>query len=693
MNKIDYALDALSRGFSVFPLKPGLKEPANQNGFKGSTNDPEEVKRIWAANPHLNIGAYPGEGLVVVDVDCKSYDGESAFCEYVQKEIFDYADMTMVCNTPSGGYHIIFKADQPYASGANVGGLKGVDVRAVGGYIVYPGSELIQTPKHCAGQYRMLSSKQPALVPDEVRGFLRVSTERKPTEYNQEAVIELDTRVAVKRAKEYLESRLPAVEGAGGNAWTYQTIAVLKDFGLSRERALGMLMEPDGWNSRCMPEWSLEELSNLAANVYKYGRNAPGEDAEPDFVPEFTALTDIGEELKDSPAGLRSIAYFGSSIIGRKSRREYIVPGWMRSSGFTGVVAKRGEGKSTIILDLALRMACDMDWHGLPVQPGRTAVYLCGEDDEGVETFITAWCEKHEVDYISEDRFLVMTQVPDLMSEKSVHMYTSFLTTAFGDESKCVLFVDTWQRATFRAGQSKDEEMQFCVHAIEGMANRLNAPAVIAFHPPKNGEGIMGSGVMENHSTALWHLESTAVGRKLYVERIKGKGAGNELLFDFEEIDIGEVDEFGENITSVIPVKIGGLGSGKAVVDDKLVKLDVLARFIAALDKHRNNETHNTGPYTYNTITMRVMGSPDPSKPWKGKVLIEEALDISCDTKEWASSTIAPLYMHKIRLDSPVLFTEMLKDFFPVGTKYKIDDQVSLFVEQAGNRINFRVGV
>ena len=79
----------------------------------------------------------------------------------------------------------------------------------------------------------------------------------------------------------------------------------------------------------------------------------------------------------------------------RGKRRDYIIPGWLPSHGLTALNAKRGTGKSTILLDLALCLASDSDWHGTPTKHGYNIVYFCGEDDEGVELNLSCWYRKY----------------------------------------------------------------------------------------------------------------------------------------------------------------------------------------------------------------------------------------------------------------------------------------------------------
>jgi Protein of unknown function (DUF3631)/Bifunctional DNA primase/polymerase, N-terminal len=70
---LDYALDAVRRGFFVFPCKPGLKEPAGEvvpNGLLDATQDVEKIKGWWTVNPNYNPAVnLEMSGKVVRDYD------------------------------------------------------------------------------------------------------------------------------------------------------------------------------------------------------------------------------------------------------------------------------------------------------------------------------------------------------------------------------------------------------------------------------------------------------------------------------------------------------------------------------------------------------------------------------------------------------------------------------------------------
>ncbi|MEO1564214.1 MAG: bifunctional DNA primase/polymerase, partial [Pseudomonadota bacterium] len=97
------AVTYAKRGWHVFPLQPGKKQPMRDFEWKQeASNNPAKVKGWWKRFPDANIALYcAGSGLVVVDVD--SYKSE---CDFPH-DLYD----TLTQNTPSGGTHHIFRAE------------------------------------------------------------------------------------------------------------------------------------------------------------------------------------------------------------------------------------------------------------------------------------------------------------------------------------------------------------------------------------------------------------------------------------------------------------------------------------------------------------------------------------------------------------------------------------------------------
>lgn len=184
------ALATARRGWPVFPLRPGAKNPALHRqdrcpltGACGdghvkweqrATIDEAIVVGCWSHKPY-NVGLATGPaGLVVIDLDVvkpnSSQDAPGgaenllALCERAGQPV----PATRTVRTPSGGIHLYFTALDGIRLGNTAGKLAPlIDTRAHGGYVVAPGST---TP---AGVYEVTDPSPVAELPAWILALLQ----------------------------------------------------------------------------------------------------------------------------------------------------------------------------------------------------------------------------------------------------------------------------------------------------------------------------------------------------------------------------------------------------------------------------------------------------------------------------------------------------------------------------------------
>ncbi|MFD7653990.1 bifunctional DNA primase/polymerase [Actinosynnema sp. NPDC059797] len=217
------ALDAVARGWHVFPLRPHSKKPpafhgedhcprtgicatTHQGWEQRATNDPREVRWYWESRRYsgCNVGVATGpSGLVVIDLDTPDFPDDRPQNGSRREGVRDGLDMlavvceeagqplpleTLTVDTPSGGRHLYFRAPAGVRLG-NTQGNRGralgwkIDTRAVGGYTVAPGST---TPD---GPYRLVEDLPVADLPTWLVQRLAI---RPPTATTAPAQIAVD---------------------------------------------------------------------------------------------------------------------------------------------------------------------------------------------------------------------------------------------------------------------------------------------------------------------------------------------------------------------------------------------------------------------------------------------------------------------------------------------------------------------
>ena len=244
---------------------------------------------------------------------------------------------------------------------------------------------------------------------------------------------------------------------------------------------------------------------------------------------------------------------------------EQLIPNWLPDTGVSFIVGRRGEGKTLVLIDQALSFATDRDWLGIPTLPGRFSVYVCGEFPAGTLSLAEAWYKKYGVDPSDlGTRFMFVPRSVDLMKHRDCEALVRYLREVLPTGVKPVIYIDTWQRATATAGQNEDTDMQQAMGNAEYIEKSLGGPVIAAAHPPKGKAKaltVLGSGVTENRSAAIWQLERLPKAslddprRILGVTRNKSGGEGTRIPVKILKIEIDGTDTHGCPRTGAIIVK------------------------------------------------------------------------------------------------------------------------------------------
>ena len=147
MSALDEALRYAAAGMLIFPVD-AFKKPLTPHGFKDASSDPEVIAAWLEKWPHCEFAwALPAD-VVVVDVDRKN--GKDGYRDLQDRAGCDPREVaTPSASSPSGGLHLIYKASKPYKNAVAIDGT-GIDVRALGGYVVLPlpgnGREWLNSP-------------------------------------------------------------------------------------------------------------------------------------------------------------------------------------------------------------------------------------------------------------------------------------------------------------------------------------------------------------------------------------------------------------------------------------------------------------------------------------------------------------------------------------------------------------------
>ena len=139
------ALEYARRGWPVFPLVPGAKNPLTPNGVYDATTDEAEINALWTLYPQANIGTPVGPTYhrIAIDVESTKGHGIDGFIYWKElQETNEAIPSSFWWNTWSGGFNALLLIPDTVTEVSTVDLGKGVSIRASEGqYVVLPPSE------------------------------------------------------------------------------------------------------------------------------------------------------------------------------------------------------------------------------------------------------------------------------------------------------------------------------------------------------------------------------------------------------------------------------------------------------------------------------------------------------------------------------------------------------------------------
>lgn len=550
MDNTQNALRLAALGYYVFPLAVGRKVPLVGMNFKErATRDSEQINNWWTENPRYNIGVYTGKfgedggALFVVDIDVR--DGKTGLASLALIELEVDLPTTPEQRTCSGGRHLIYGVDTARKGGAHVLGA-GVDVRSRGGYIVSPGSVVEGVEYTWIGELRV-PSPAPAALLSRIRKDVPKAKPR--------VGVVADSAASVQRAMEYLAGEAePAVSGAGGNDTTYRVAAALRDLGVSREVATGLMQ--GAYNPRCSPPWPASELRSIVGNAYRYGENAAGSATpEADFEPVN------GEGSGEGGAIERMLAagFCGLEVDDRLERSRHqvhLIKGIMlQHTSLATMVGPPKSGKSFIATDMACCVAAGTDWHGRAVTRAPVLI-LTGEGMFGMPRRVKAWMKKRGKTQ-ADMEWLHVLPLPKLdtaaglrVTRAAIGVLQERLGVRFG-----LIVIDTWARA-MSGDENSAKDTDVLVSAL-GVIHRETLAAILGIH--HTGKDLAKGGRGSNALLGAVDIEYR-VRRNEGVSELSALHARDQepiepIGFTLEPVETGVyAADDGEPIVSMVPV-------------------------------------------------------------------------------------------------------------------------------------------
>lgn len=182
----------------------------------------------------------------------------------------------------------------------------------------------------------------------------------------------------------------------------------------------------------------------------------------------------------------------------------WLVDATIPEFGLTFIYGKPGKGKSFVSLDLALRIAHGLDWHGRECRQGGV-LYIAGEGKGGYRNRVRGWHLKHGITTDSPANFRLLPRAVNFMNAEEVAKLVRTVKAVVGDAKLVV--IDTVARSLPGAEENASKEMGMFIAACDAIKDACGVAVLGVHHSGKDEErGMRGSSALEGAGDCVLHL-------------------------------------------------------------------------------------------------------------------------------------------------------------------------------------------
>lgn len=541
-SKLAAALDAVRRGFAVFPIIHNGKSPAIENWQNLATTDEAQIRKWWGNTADYNIGT-PTEGRLVLDIDPRKGGADS----FAALQLTHDFPPTLRTITASGGFHVIYAREAHTSVRNSAGELgPGLDVRADGGLIVLPGSTIGDS------EYTWHNDRTPTLAPQDIVGLCK-ARRPKSTAAGKRIAEEDDT--ALDLAWRWIENHAPQAELGNLKDTAFKVACQMYDFGLTEDACRQYLR---AWgDSHCNPRLEDNTVEDTARNALKYRGNAVGS-KHPD-APGFEAVT-IAERATlaatlataDKPKGLFYLSFKDAAARALTHSAEPLVEGLIDCDAMSVVYGESNSGKSFTEMDKDFRITIGEPVAGRVVKRG-AVVWVAAEGGSGVYKRLAALKTHYKRD--DAPFFIVPCPVDLRRADADVKPLIDLIKRIETENGVKVVKVtiDTLSRVMAGGDENSPVDMGQLVHHFDAIRYVTKAHVAIIHHTGKDkAKGARGHSLLRAATDTEIEVDS----RTITVTKQRDLEGDIKMHFGLVVVRLG-ADARGHEITSCY-VEMGG---------------------------------------------------------------------------------------------------------------------------------------
>jgi len=489
--------------------KGNPKHPLAKGGFSTATNDRDEIERRCANPAAMGYCIYPGDGLMVIDLDVgDGKDGRKELAK-LAAEHGEKLPQTAYVNSPrgNGSRHLYLRTPKGVVIPSSNGKIApGIDVRGNDGayWIAGPGSRTAKGeykwergPEHIIDAPEWLIEAANAARP-------RVRERSKPKTLPQ--CVTWDYPPNIERFTAWLKNEAkPSIDGQDGNCMLAATGAMGSSYALYEETTIQLMAEH--WNERCEPPWDDDDLEYHGGSGYRsadHVGNMAARDHSTTFKPYVA--TENGEPVNDPDARYHELVRHFEGVLaasGGRARRairfgdilplserpgaRWAIDKWLPRNATNALFGESEAFKTYVTLNMLLCVATGTSWgaykgfEGYRVDGPRDVILFAGEGYDDVLDRFDAAIEGGGFNReLVKKHLIVVSDVYTLNRADGLAGMADEIEVV--EARPAVIAVDTYNLA-LEGNEDGSEEAKRALRGLRALATMYDAAGLVLHHP------------------------------------------------------------------------------------------------------------------------------------------------------------------------------------------------------------------
>ena len=321
--------------------------------------------------------------------------------------------------------------------------------------------------------------------------------------------------------------------------------------------------------------------------------------------------------------GIPAYKKFFSVVSSEVVPVKWLLKGVMEQNSINSVFGPSGEKKSFVVIDMALHVLNNKDWHGHKVkQSDITVLYIAGEGAAGINLRVNAACKHHN---LSSDGFYVSNSSADMFDNTVVDGLVEMVKSINGP---VWIILDTLNR-NFSGEENSTKDIAALLKNIEKLKNatKYGATFTMVHHTGHTAKDRgRGSSAIYAAMDGEFRVSTDKDSGQTTVTNTKNKNSAtnDSVILESVSIDFG-FDEDGDSITSLAMI-----GASKK----KSASLEEVTAQIAELLKQSPLTQNEIDGIISDKMEVSTITAKNKKKPLIRDILIRDH-NMNIVNKQW----------------------------------------------------------